>query len=142
MQYNGKVVYDDVYSWGKKNWANFAYEIDPPEEVTVFQEYVVYDAIGIIGSVGGTLGMFIGFSFTGFISSLINGLSKFAKSKIAKVDMPRIKPIQVEPNLYAIDYKEVKEQVEGLTKKFEMILERVESFEEVAYCKRHPNKNF
>ena len=76
LQYNGKVVYDDVYSWGEKNRANFAYEIDPPEEVTVFQEYVVYDTIGMNGSVGGTLGMFIGFSFTGFISSIINRLSK------------------------------------------------------------------
>ena len=74
-------MYDDVYSWGEKNWANLAYEIDPPEEVTVFQEYVVYDTISMIGSVGGTLGMFIGFSFTGFISSIINGLSKL-KNKL------------------------------------------------------------
>ena len=73
-------MYDDVYSWGKKNWALFAYEIDPPEEVTVFQEYVVYDTISMIGSVGGTLGMFIGFSFTGFISRIINGLLKLKTS--------------------------------------------------------------
>ena len=95
-------MYNDVYSWGKKNWANFAYEIDPPEEVTVFQEYVVYDTIGMIGSVGGTLGMFIGFSFTGFISSIINGLSKFVKSKIDTVDTSRMKSIQVDPYLPGI----------------------------------------
>ena len=136
-------MYDDVYSWGKKNWANFAYEIDPPEEVTVFQEYVVYDAIGIIGSVGGTLGMFIGFSFTGFISSLINGLSKFVKSKIDSVDTSRMKSIQVEPNHPAIkNYIEIKEQVENLNKKLEIIFERVEEFEDVMHCKRNTNKNF
>ena len=123
-------MYDDVYSWGKKNWANFAYEIDPPEEVTVFQEYVVYDAIGIIGSVGGTLGMFIGFSFTGFISSLINGLSKLVKSLIDSVDISRMKSIQVKPNISSSYYKEFKEQVDNLNKRFEIIFEKVESFEE------------
>ena len=34
----------------------------------VYEEYLVYDAIDMIGSVGGTLGMFIGFSMTGVIS--------------------------------------------------------------------------
>ena len=123
-------MYDDVYSWGKKNWANFAYEIDPQEEVTVFQEYVVYDAIGIVGSVGGTLGMFIGFSFTGFISSLINGLSKLVKSLIDSVDISRMKSIQVKPNISSSYYKEFKEQVDNLNKRFEIIFEKVESFEE------------
>ena len=36
-----------------------------------FHEYLIYDAIGMIGSVGGTLGMFIGFSMTGVISWVI-----------------------------------------------------------------------
>ena len=39
---------------------------------TVYEEYLIYDIISVIGSVGGTLGMCIGFSFTGLISSLIN----------------------------------------------------------------------
>ena len=39
---------------------------------TVYEEYLIYDAISMIGSVGGTLGMCIGFSFTGMISSLMN----------------------------------------------------------------------
>ena len=40
--------------------------------VTVYKEYVIYDAISMIGSVGGTLGMCIGFSFTGAIAYMIN----------------------------------------------------------------------
>ena len=32
-------------------------------EVTVYEEYKVYDFNGIVGSVGGSLGLFIGFSF-------------------------------------------------------------------------------
>ena len=31
----------------------------------VYEEYLIFDAIGMIGSVGGTLGMFIGFSMIG-----------------------------------------------------------------------------
>ena len=33
------------------------------QEVTVYEEYKVYDFNGIVGSVGGSLGLFIGFSF-------------------------------------------------------------------------------
>ena len=34
----------------------------------VFKQYLIYDAMGMIGSVGGTLGLFLGFSMTGIIS--------------------------------------------------------------------------
>ena len=86
LQYGGKVVYDDDYSWApnwpNSNWAQFSYEIDPPKKVTVYQEYIVYDAIGIIGSVGGTFGLFIGFSFTGMISGIISFTSNVLHPKL------------------------------------------------------------
>ena len=34
-----------------------------PKVMRVYEEYLIYDLIGMTGSVGGTLGMFIGFSF-------------------------------------------------------------------------------
>ena len=37
---------------------------------TVYKEYLIFDMVGMIGSVGGTLGMFIGFSFSGIISTI------------------------------------------------------------------------
>ena len=40
-------------------------------KMTVFNQYLIYDSMAMIGSVGGTFGMFIGFSMTGFISSII-----------------------------------------------------------------------
>ena len=49
----------------------FAYNI-PSNKTTLYEEYMIYDAINAIGSVGGTLGMCIGFSFYGLISSFIN----------------------------------------------------------------------
>ena len=42
----------------------------------VYEEYLIYDAIGMIGSVGGTLGMFIGFSMTGTISWIFGYFKK------------------------------------------------------------------
>ena len=43
-----------------------------PRKVNVKTEYLIYDDIAMIGNVGGTLGLFIGFSFTGLISFLLN----------------------------------------------------------------------
>ena len=43
------------------------YQFDPPESVMVHEEYLIYDEIRMLASVGGTLGMCIGFSFTNVI---------------------------------------------------------------------------
>ena len=45
--------------------------------MVVHVEYFIYNTMGMIGSVGGTFGLFIGFSVTGFISSAIEFLKKF-----------------------------------------------------------------
>ena len=50
------------------------FEFDPPYRVKVREEYLIYDFIGLVGSVGGTLGLFIGFSFYDIISRLYNKL--------------------------------------------------------------------
>ena len=54
----------------------FSYGFASPELVDVHQEFLVYDTIGMIGSVGGTLGMCIGFSFTSSISFVLNVIKK------------------------------------------------------------------
>ena len=36
------------------------YKFKLPESVPVYEEYLIYDAIGMIGAVGGSLGMFLG----------------------------------------------------------------------------------
>ena len=38
----------------------------------VQEEYLIYDEVGLIGSVGGTFGMFIGFSFANIVSLILN----------------------------------------------------------------------
>ena len=36
---------------------------DDTELIEVFEEYLMYDIIGLVATIGGTLGLFIGFSF-------------------------------------------------------------------------------
>ena len=42
------------------------------DEVEVFEEYLIYEITSVIGSIGGTLGLFIGFSFFDMSTKLIN----------------------------------------------------------------------
>ena len=45
--------------------------------MTVHQEHYIFDAIGMIASVGGTLGMFIGFSFNNVIIIILDTIKNF-----------------------------------------------------------------
>ena len=49
--------------------------------VQVYEEYEVQDIYTFIGTVGGSLGLFIGFSYTGFVGDL---LDYFISLKIQK----------------------------------------------------------
>ena len=69
-EYSGEVASYKI-SDNKSIPFQFWYRI-PSNSTTLFEEYWVYDGINTIGSVGGTLGVCIGFSFTGLISYLIN----------------------------------------------------------------------
>ena len=48
----------------------------------LYEEYLIYDNIHLIGTIGGTLGMCIGFSFTGIIEHSAIFLIKKFKHKI------------------------------------------------------------
>ena len=47
-----------------------------PGKVVLHTEYYLYDFISTLGNVGGTLGLFIGFSFTGAFSYFLNLITK------------------------------------------------------------------
>ena len=57
------------------------YQFMPPQMTVTYKEYLIFDTIGVVGSVGGTLGMVIGFSLTGVVSSIIVFLKKIVKTK-------------------------------------------------------------
>ena len=95
---------------GKKyNWYFFSYILTNDEFITnVFEEYLIYDVIGMIGSVGGTfgthttyvnwiskkscqqifflfLGMFIGFSLTGTFALIFSYLRRCSRTRVLNV---------------------------------------------------------
>ena len=72
LDYSGKETQKSKSDVGS---FRFTYNI-PSNSTTLYEEYLIYDAINAIGSVGGTLGMCIGFSFSGLVSSLINILQQ------------------------------------------------------------------
>ena len=57
----------------------------------IHEEILVMDSIGLLGSLGGSLGLFIGFSFYGYFDQLIEVImAKVAerKLKVAQTQIP------------------------------------------------------
>ena len=51
---------------------DIGYWFNNENEIEIFQEYLIYEITSVIGSIGGTLGLFVGFSFLDLSSRLIN----------------------------------------------------------------------
>ena len=52
-----------------------------PSFMKVHEEYLLYNTIGMIGSIGGTLGLFVGFSFFNVALFVIEFMQKFIGKK-------------------------------------------------------------
>ena len=48
----------------------------PSNEIQVFEEYLMFGVNDLIGTIGGHSGLFIGFSFYGFISTILDYIKK------------------------------------------------------------------
>ena len=92
LEYYGVETFYGEYN--KNVTFGFCYQITS-NSTKLYDEYLIYDEINTIASIGGTLGMCIGFSFTGLISCMITffkntififkgklGNHKFCKSKL------------------------------------------------------------
>ena len=40
----------------------------------IFEEILIFDFIGLVGSIGGSLGLFIGFSFFGYVTPILDAV--------------------------------------------------------------------
>ena len=67
-QYLGKITQDEEF---KSNSVLIFYKFALPLKIKVYEEYLITDGITLIGSVGGTLGLFIGFSIDNFVYSIM-----------------------------------------------------------------------
>ena len=84
LQYSGEVEWDvSGDDDNSRRILYFFWSFAPPKTTILYEEYLIYDTIGLIGSVGGTLGMFIGFSFSNALETLLNNMYSL-KTKISQ----------------------------------------------------------
>ena len=77
IDYNLEYEYqEDLDDPNAKRNITFAYKISNLK-MKVEEEYLVHDFVGMLGSIGGTLGLFIGFSFLGLITNLLTYVQAF-----------------------------------------------------------------
>ena len=82
LQYSGNYIISkpvaDNASEKYKSLHQFYYEFSNSDnKCPIFNEYLIYDTMGMIGAVGGTFGMFIGISMTGVISSVLDFFRRY-----------------------------------------------------------------
>ena len=59
-----------------ENKVEFAMVFDQPPKVNVKEEYLIYDLISMVGAIGGTMGLCIGFSFRDCSTWVLNYIEK------------------------------------------------------------------
>ena len=84
-QYSGSIQYSETFSNKGEYSKSFTYTFLPPKTVIVNEEYLIYDFVGALGSFGGTLGMFIGFSFVNLTSYVLYQLEIIVQSFRRKI---------------------------------------------------------
>ena len=81
LEYMGQKTYDAL-RFEKKDGFEIRYQFTPPEMTLHFTERLVFDTIGMVGSIGGTLGMCIGFSFSGITSTVLEFIQSRINTKV------------------------------------------------------------
>ena len=66
------IMTDEVTSDEHSYSRTMLYYNHAPATKTNHQEFIIYDFVGMLGSFGGTLGLFVGFSFASCISTFFN----------------------------------------------------------------------
>ena len=64
-----------------KLWFWLWYQFEDDQDTIVYEEYLIYDTINMIGSLGGTLGIFIGFSFSNVLNVIISWIQSWFIAK-------------------------------------------------------------
>ena len=80
-EYRGKLYKHTKFEGNDYGYVTWSYKF-AFDEVKVNEEYLIYDTVGVIGVVGGTLGLFIGFSFKDLINDIIDFVQKVFMSKL------------------------------------------------------------
>ena len=87
LEFEGKVTSEMKLESNMHRSLSFFYHFAQPANTIVSEEYLVYDFIGMVASIGGTLGLFIGFSFTSLATFVINIFKKLKDNSTIKDDV-------------------------------------------------------
>ena len=101
--------------------------------IKVEEEYLIHDFVGMLGSIGGTLGLFIGFSFLGGISFLLQQIHAFfenysMQNMITDVIFKKDDPIKVVPTNECLFVKNVDYNLRTKIEQIEAKVSVVEAF--------------
>ena len=71
IRYDSNIIREEFNTF-TVDFFKIIYDFGFPLYMKVFEEYVIMDEMSLVGNVGGTMGMFIGFSFSGVIGLIIS----------------------------------------------------------------------
>ena len=102
IEYNVEFEYQENEFDNRHN-ITFAYKI-ANSKLKVEEEYLIQDFVGMLGSIGGTLGLFVGFSIFGGLSFILDHLQifveKFSKKKNdVQTSLNKERVVKVVPNV-------------------------------------------
>ena len=72
-----------IADWEHGPSAILSYSFESPETTTVIEEYLIMNSMKMIGSIGGTIGLFTGWCLFDVVLMII-GLCKFLQMKVGK----------------------------------------------------------
>ena len=78
IMYSGKITW--IIRSGTKYDVSWESKFSS-DKVEIHEEYVLMDAAGVVGGIGGTLGLFIGFSFRDIIGWILQGVKTFIQNR-------------------------------------------------------------
>ena len=67
-----KAWFAEVSDYFKGATHGIAYQYTHPETISLYEEYFIHNEISLIASVGGTLGMCIGFTWANVVTCILN----------------------------------------------------------------------
>ena len=106
---------DEVGKPGAKHKIIVAYKFIN-SKIKVEEEYLIHDFVGMLGSIGGTLGLFVGFSFLGGMFHMFDFMQEILKkftTKTIKIEneSKEIKRIRVIPKSYLDERKTFEQEI-------------------------------